>query len=169
MPVFQEPPTTPEALEAAKPLEIPPEEVLTFDEDEWYRRAYRGDHAPQLTVRAVLMGTVLGFFLSFTNVYIGLKTGWFLGVALTACILSFAVWGGLRKVGLEDRHDDPREQLHAVDGLERRLRDGNTVASAIPAMLLLSVTPENPAARTSPGTCSGSVFFLALGARWPSR
>ncbi len=86
MSVFQEPADTPE-----KPLEIPPEQVLGFDEAEWYARAYRRD-APQLTLRAVLMGTVLGFFLSFTNVYIGLKTGWFLGVNLTACILSYAIW-----------------------------------------------------------------------------
>ena len=83
MALFQEPAKTPEEIEASKPLDIPPEEVLEFDEAEWYAKAYRRD-APQLTVRAVLLGTVLGFFLSFTNVYIGLKTGWFLGVNLTA-------------------------------------------------------------------------------------
>ena len=99
MAIFQKPPSTPEELEAAKPLELSPEEVLKFDEAEWYERAYRGD-APQLTPRAVLMGTILGFFLSFTNVYIGLKTGWFLGVALTACILSYAIWSFLRTTGL---------------------------------------------------------------------
>lgn len=163
MPVFQEPPTTPEALEAAKPLEIPPEEVLTFDEDEWYRRAYRGDHAPQLTVRAVLMGTVLGFFLSFTNVYIGLKTGWFLGVALTACILSFAVWGGLRKVGLAKTDMTILENnCMQSTASSAGYATGNTVASAIPAMLLLSVTPENPGGTHVPWYVLGLwVFFLA--------
>src|SRR5205823_5396146 len=87
--LFQEPAQTPEELEASKPLDIPPDEVAQLDEAEWYARAYR-HNAPQLTFRAVMMGTVLGFFLAFTNVYIGLKTGWFLGVNLTACILSYA-------------------------------------------------------------------------------
>ena len=59
MAFFQKPPSTPEELEAAKPLALSPEEVLEFDEAEWYERAYRGDE-PQLTGRAIAMGTVLG-------------------------------------------------------------------------------------------------------------
>ena len=99
MSLFQKPAETPEEIEASRPLDIPPEDVAAFEEPEWYARAYRHD-APQLTVRAVAMGTGLGFFLAFTNVYIGLKTGWFLGVNLTACILSFAIWTSLQKAGL---------------------------------------------------------------------
>jgi uncharacterized oligopeptide transporter (OPT) family protein len=49
----------------------------------------------QLTWRAVLMGSVLGGILSLTNVYVGLKAGWALGVSITACILSFAIWNTL--------------------------------------------------------------------------
>ena len=71
-----------------------------MDEREWYERAFRGQDAAQLTVRAVVMGCVLGFFLAFTNVYVGLKTGWGLGVALTACIASFSIWSALLRVGL---------------------------------------------------------------------
>ena len=97
--MFQEPARSPEEIEAGRPLEIPPEDVLSFDEAEWYARAYRPG-APQLTLRAVLTGSVLGFFLSFTNVYIGLKTGWFLGVNLTACILSYALSTSLHKAGV---------------------------------------------------------------------
>ena len=52
-------------------------------------------------LRAVVLGSVLGFFLSFTNIYIGLKTGWFLGVNLTAAILSYAVWTGLANLARE--------------------------------------------------------------------
>ena len=92
MALFQKAPTTPEELEASKPLEIEPGVVAEMDEDEWYAKAYRGDSVPQLTVRAVLMGSALGFVLAFTNLYIGLKTGWHLGVAITACILSFSIW-----------------------------------------------------------------------------
>jgi hypothetical protein len=42
-------------------------------ERQWYEKVYlgRGDRMPQLTLRAVLMGTVLGGVLSLTNLYIG--------------------------------------------------------------------------------------------------
>jgi uncharacterized oligopeptide transporter (OPT) family protein len=61
-------------------------------EAHWFRHVYRGDKEAQLTVRAVIMGSLLGGFMSLSNLYVGLKTGWGLGVAITACILSFAIW-----------------------------------------------------------------------------
>lgn len=62
----------------------------------WYNNVYQGDRMKQLTLRAVLMGAVLGGFMSLSNLYVGLKTGWGLGVAITACILSFAIWKTFR-------------------------------------------------------------------------
>jgi hypothetical protein len=91
MPLFQKPPSTAEEIERSRPLAIVPEDVAAMDEATWYARAFRGD-AAQLTVRAVAMGAILGFFLAFSNVYVGLKAGWGLGVALTACIASFTIW-----------------------------------------------------------------------------
>ena len=71
-------------------------------ERQWFEKVYtgRGDSMRQLTWRAVLMGMVLGGVLSLTNLYIGLKAGWLFGVAITACILSYAVWGSLLRVGI---------------------------------------------------------------------
>src|SRR5689334_22265032 len=100
MALLQTPPVTPEEVYRARPLEIPPDQVLEMDEATWYAKVYRGDDVPQLTLRAVLMGTVLGFLLSFTNLYVGLKTGWGLGVAITACILSYGIWNVFMAVGL---------------------------------------------------------------------
>ncbi len=57
----------------------------------WYKKVYRGDDMPQLTLRAVVMGSLLGGFMALSNLYVGLKTGWGLGVAITACILSYAI------------------------------------------------------------------------------
>ncbi len=65
-------------------------------EMKWYREVYRGDDMKQLTVRAVVMGGFLGCLMSLVNIYVGLKTGWGLGVAITACILSFSIWKVLR-------------------------------------------------------------------------
>ena len=57
----------------------------------WYENIYQGDNMPQLTVRAVIMGMLLGGFMSLSNLYIGLKTGWGMDVAITACVLSYAL------------------------------------------------------------------------------
>jgi len=71
-------------------------------ERQWYQQCYvgRGDTVKQLTWRAVIMGWVLGGILSLTNIYVGLKAGWAFGVAITACILSYAVWTTLFKMKL---------------------------------------------------------------------
>ena len=71
-------------------------------ERQWYEEVYRGrgDSMAQLTWRAVLIGSCLGGVLSLTNLYIGLKAGWGFGVAITAAILSYAIWTSLLKVGL---------------------------------------------------------------------
>ena len=68
---------------------------------QWLEQVYkgRGDSMAQFTLRAVLMGSVLGGVLSLTNLYIGLKSGWGFGVAITACILSYAIWSGLYSLG----------------------------------------------------------------------
>ena len=58
----------------------------------WFETVYQGDRVPQLTLRAMVMGAFLGGFMSLSNLYVGLKTGWALGVAITACILSFAIY-----------------------------------------------------------------------------
>ena len=75
-----------------------PEEI----ERQWYQQVYRGhgDSMAQLTWRAVLIGSCLGAVLSLTNLYIGLKAGWGFGVAITASILSYAIWTSLLKIGL---------------------------------------------------------------------
>jgi OPT family oligopeptide transporter len=69
---------------------------------QWYEKVYRGrgDSMAQLTWRAILIGSCLGSVLSLTNLYIGLKAGWGFGVAITASILSYAIWTSLLKVGI---------------------------------------------------------------------
>ena len=59
--LFQRPAETPEEVDASRPLDIAPERVLQIDEPEWYARIHRPG-AAKLTVRAVVLGSVLGFF-----------------------------------------------------------------------------------------------------------
>ena len=62
----------------------------------WYTHVYRGDRVPQLTIRAVAMGAMLGMLMSVSNLYTTLKVGWSFGVAITSCVLSFVIWNALR-------------------------------------------------------------------------
>jgi OPT family oligopeptide transporter len=75
-----------------------PDQAATLPDDpehRWLREVYQGDKVPQLTLRAILMGSLIGGVMSLSNLYVGLKTGWALGVAITACILSYAIWTSL--------------------------------------------------------------------------
>ena len=65
----------------------------------WLEHVYKGD-MPQLTLRSGLTGVVLGSVLSLTNLYIGIQTGWTLGVGITSVILAFAAFKILARLGL---------------------------------------------------------------------
>jgi uncharacterized oligopeptide transporter (OPT) family protein len=146
--MFQRPPSTPEELERSKPTPFTPDQVLQMDEATWYRDVYRGDDVPQLTLRAVSVGSILGFLLAFTNLYVGLMTGWALGVAITAAILSFALWNTLMKVGLAKTPLTILEtNCMASTASSAGYATGGTMVSAIPALLLLSVDSGHPEGR----------------------
>lgn len=68
----------------------------------WLENVYRGD-MPQLTLRSALTGMFLGGLLSLTNLFIGIKTGWTLGVGITSVILAFAAFKVSMQVGLTKR------------------------------------------------------------------
>lgn len=145
MPLFQRPPSTPEELERSKPTPYTPEQVLQMDEATWYREVYRGEDVPQLTIRAVAVGSILGFLLAFTNLYVGLMTGWALGVAITAAILSFSIWNVLMRVGLAKTPMTILETTcMASTASSAGYATGSTMVSAVPALLMLTVSEANP-------------------------
>ncbi len=81
------------------------EQVQTWTREQkdrwWLTEVFKGD-MPQLTLRAAVTGFLLGGILSATNLYVGAKTGWTLGVGITSVILAFAVFRMLSKLGLRD-------------------------------------------------------------------
>ena len=85
--------------------QLTPEQARDWTAEEkdrwWLAKVYRGD-MPQLTLRAGATGFLLGGILSATNLYIGAKTGWTLGVGLTSVILAYASFRILSKVGVRD-------------------------------------------------------------------
>lgn len=66
--------------------------MTLLEKDKWWlENVYQGN-APQLTIRSAITGMLLGGILSLTNLYVGIKTGWTLGVGVTSVILSFAIF-----------------------------------------------------------------------------
>ena len=72
------------ATETVPVTEVPrtPEEIARH----WFENVYAGDRMPQLTLRALVMGMLLGMLMACSNVYVGLKAGWGLGVTVTSSI-----------------------------------------------------------------------------------
>jgi OPT family oligopeptide transporter len=57
-------------------------------EADWLKNVYRPSET-NLTVRAVVVGMLIGGAMCLSNLYVFFKTGWSMGVTLTACILAF--------------------------------------------------------------------------------
>ena len=116
-----------------------PEKKLTPEEEEqrWMETVYQGDK-PQLTLRAIITGSLLGGFMSLTNIYIGLKTGWGFGVAITAVILSFAIWNIISKTfrtpNMTLLENNIMQSLASASGYTT----GGTLVSAIAAYILVT-------------------------------
>ncbi len=107
---------------------------------QWYEQCYRGDTQRQLTVRAVIMGGILGMFTAVSNLYTTLKIGWSFGVSITACVISFVVWNTIcRLLG---------ERVSRMSVLENNCMQstataagsstGSTLATALGALLLIT-------------------------------
>jgi uncharacterized oligopeptide transporter (OPT) family protein len=81
------------------------EQIRTWTREQkdrwWHEHVFRGS-MPQLTLRAALTGFLLGGILSATNLYVGAKTGWTLGVGLTSVILAFAIYRVGAQLGARD-------------------------------------------------------------------
>ncbi len=105
----------------------------------WVKHYYAGDDTPQLTVRAVVMGGLLGAAMSVSNLYTTLKLGWAFGVAITACVLSYAIWNGLvaariAKTNMTLLENNCMQSTASAAGYST----GGTLATAVGALLLIS-------------------------------
>lgn len=56
------------------------------------------DEEQQLSVRALVIGIMLGAVVSASNIYLGLKTGWTFGASLFGGILGFAIIKPLSRI-----------------------------------------------------------------------
>lgn len=93
----------------------------------------------QLTLRAAIAGMLLGGFMSLSNLYVSLKTGWSMGVSITAGILAFAIFSLLLKVRLVKTEFGMLENnaMQSVASAAGYMTGGGTVA-AIPALMMIT-------------------------------
>lgn len=108
------------------------DEIDTF----WLQRVFK-PHVPQLTPRAVIMGMLLGGVMSLSNLYVGLKVGWGLAVTVTAAVLAFGIFSGLRGVGVVKRDFTSLENNTMASAASAAgYFTGAGLTSAIPALYL---------------------------------
>ncbi|HYG68699.1 MAG TPA: OPT family oligopeptide transporter, partial [Anaeromyxobacteraceae bacterium] len=106
-------------------------------------------------LRAALAGCVLGAVMALSNLYVILKTGWSLGVTITACILAFAFFRMLSAAGLVRREFGPLENnaMASVASAAGYMTGGGNMA-ALPALVLLT--------GAAPGGLAMVAWFTAI-------
>ena len=90
-------------------------------------------------MRAVITGMLLGGVMCLSNLYIVLKTGWSLGVTLTACILAFGIFRFLRAIRVvrSDFGILENNAMSSVASAAGYMTGGGNMA-AIPALFALT-------------------------------
>jgi len=107
-----------------------PDRNFDSSEREWLEHTYAGDGSPELTVRALAVGALLGALIIALNVYLGLKTGFPIGGSMVAVILGFAI---LQRLG----GSTPLEN-NIVQTTASAAGSLGTIVNVIPALILLA-------------------------------
>ncbi len=118
----------------------------------WLRDVYRPDE-PNLTVRAVVVGMLIGGLMCISNLYVFFKTGWSMGVTLTACILAFAAFQGAQAIGLTKRPLGVLENnaLTTVASGAGYMTGGGNMAAYGALIMVIASSPQLALTTPSPG------------------
>lgn len=139
---------------------LPPDATPEQKDEHWYKYVYQGDKMPQLTLRAVLVGGILGMLMSAANLYTTLSIGWSFGIAITACVLSFVMWNfvvltsGKRVSQMSVLENACMASTASAAGYST----GSTIATMFGALVLLKDVP--------PGTPLSSIKTWDVTAPW---
>jgi putative OPT family oligopeptide transporter len=119
--------------------------------------------APQLTARAVAWGMAIGAVMCLSNLYVFFKTGWSLGVTLTACILAFSVFKALaaarvaRPLGALENN-----ALTTVASGAGYMTGGGNMAAFGALLMITSVRPDPPSMIAWFGVIAALGVFVAI-------
>lgn len=104
----------------------------------WFENYYAGG-VPQFTVRAVVMGGIIGSVMAVSNLYTTLKLGWSFGVAITASVLSYTVWNAFMASGItKSRMTLLENNCMQSTASSAGASTGTTLATAAGALLLMN-------------------------------
>ncbi len=109
----------------------------------WLETTWRPGQA-ELTPRAVVVGMLLGGVMCLSNLYVFFKTGWSMGVTITAAILAFALFRGLGAAGLVRRPLGALENnaLTTVSSGAGYMTGGGNMAAFGALMMVTTVRPD---------------------------
>jgi putative OPT family oligopeptide transporter len=110
-------------------------------EQRWRNEVYQSGVA-QLTPRAVVVGMLIGGVMCLSNLYVFFKTGWSLGVTLTACILAFATFQALHKLGLKKMGALENNALTTVSAGAGFMTGGGNMAAFGALLMVTTVRPN---------------------------
>ncbi|KAG1838579.1 OPT oligopeptide transporter protein-domain-containing protein [Suillus subalutaceus] len=122
----------------------------------------------QLTVRAVLVGCMLGAVIAASNIYLGLKTGWTFGASLFGSIIGFAILKPLSRSAptfLGGGYFGPKENNVCQSAATSAGSLGLLFTSGFPAAYqlgLLSVHPKDDIGRLITFTICCAFFGLSF-------
>jgi OPT family oligopeptide transporter len=96
----------------------------------------------QLTARAVVVGMAIGGVMCLSNLYVFFKTGWSLGVTLTACILAFAAFRVLTALGAAPLGARENNALTTVASGAGYMTGGGNMAAFGALLMVTTVRPD---------------------------
>src|SRR4051794_31052804 len=116
----------------------------------WLRDVYKPNE-PNLTVRAVIVGMLIGGVMCISNLYVFFKTGWSMGITLTACILGFAVFQGLRPLGVRPLGVLENNALTTVASGAGYMTGGGNMAAYGALVMIIASSPQLMLTTPAPG------------------
>lgn len=128
--------------------ELPPDATPEQKDEHWYKYVYQGDKMPQLTVRAVVTGGILGMLMSASNLYTTLTVGWAFGVAITASVISYVIWSILTPIFGGRKMTILETNCMASTASAAGYSTGSTIATMFGALLLQTKPAEGQGPET---------------------
>jgi putative OPT family oligopeptide transporter len=107
----------------------------------WLAQTYR-PNTPQLTVRAVLGGMVIGAVMCLSNLYVFFKTGWSMGVTITAAILAFSLFRLLSAMGAKRLTALENNALTTVASGAGYMTGGGNMAAYGALLMVTTIRPH---------------------------
>lgn len=156
-------------MASGNPLSPSPDAVARLPEQaaaresEWLARVYQPNQ-PNLTLRAVIVGMLIGAAMCLSNLYVFFKTGWSMGVTITACILAFGVFEMLQRVRLVKRPLGALENnaLTTVASGAGYMTGGGNMAAFGALLMITTVRPDTLSMVAWFGLIAGLGVFAAI-------